>query len=173
MEGSTPNQAVTLLRVRFREPDEMSTSGGWARHNRTTVTITERDAREVLAGLRYVRDCLSAFRNFGSSSQSGATIGVLTECSRSCPGELRLGSKTRRARLGLSNNAAGACSTESRVRRVAAACYADRILTNFGVDASANLRLQLAECARPWGQLRPTRQATFRNFAKRLSRRCP
>ncbi|QKT13236.1 hypothetical protein [Rhodococcus sp. W8901] len=37
--GTTPDQTVTLLRVPFREPDEMSTDGGWAQHNRVTVTI--------------------------------------------------------------------------------------------------------------------------------------
>lgn len=63
--GETPDQTVTLLRVPYKEPDEMSTDGCWARHNRRTVTITEREAREVLAGLSYVRDSLFALRKFG------------------------------------------------------------------------------------------------------------
>lgn len=65
IEGTTPEQAVTLLRVPFREPDEMSRDGGWVQHRRTTVTITEQEAREVLADLRYVRDSLFALRKFG------------------------------------------------------------------------------------------------------------
>ncbi|MBF6335874.1 hypothetical protein IU450_08245 [Nocardia abscessus] len=65
IDGTTPDQSVTLLRVPYREPDEMSTSNGWARHNRVTVTITEQEAREVLAGLSYVNDCIFALRKFG------------------------------------------------------------------------------------------------------------
>ncbi|MFJ1455182.1 hypothetical protein [Nocardia sp. N2S4-5] len=65
IDGSTPNQSVTLLRVPYREPDEMTVRDGWAWHNRRTITITERDAREVLAGLSYVNDCIFALRKFG------------------------------------------------------------------------------------------------------------
>ncbi|ORL76406.1 hypothetical protein [Prescottella equi] len=65
IEGTTPEQVVTLLRVPFREPDEMSRDGGWVLHRRTTVTITEQEAREVLTDLRYVRDSLFALRKFG------------------------------------------------------------------------------------------------------------
>ncbi|MFE3444176.1 hypothetical protein ACFXNW_14190 [Nocardia sp. NPDC059180] len=65
IDGTTPDQSVTLLRVPYREPDEMSTSNGWARHNRVAVTITEQDAREVLTGLQYVHDCVFALRKFG------------------------------------------------------------------------------------------------------------
>lgn len=65
MEGVSPDQTATLLRVAFREPDEMSTDGGLARHERRTVTITESDAREVLAGLKYVNDSLFGLRKFG------------------------------------------------------------------------------------------------------------
>lgn len=82
--GETPDQVVTVLRVPYKESDEMSVStahvgrwdherktmtitgsGGWARHNRKTVTITERDARDVLAGLKYVKDSIFALRKFG------------------------------------------------------------------------------------------------------------
>ncbi|WP_032406681.1 hypothetical protein [Rhodococcoides fascians] len=65
MEGVTPNQTATILRVAYKEPDEMSTDGGWARHERRTVTITEQDARAVLAGLQYVNRGLFALRKFG------------------------------------------------------------------------------------------------------------
>ncbi|MGA6208041.1 hypothetical protein ACPESR_25140 [Nocardia testacea] len=65
IDGETPNQTVTLLRVPYREPDEMRRSGGWAMHHRRTVTITEQDAREVLADLKYVKDCLFGLRKFG------------------------------------------------------------------------------------------------------------
>lgn len=82
--GESPNQVVTLLRVPFWEPDEMRVEKGsvgrwdhesqtyvperetgWAFHNRKTVTITEAEAREVLAGLRYVKACIFALRKFG------------------------------------------------------------------------------------------------------------
>ncbi|MGW4716618.1 hypothetical protein [Nocardia sp. NPDC004260] len=43
----------------------MSHSGGRAGHNRCTVTSTEPEAREVLAGLDYVHDCIFALRKFG------------------------------------------------------------------------------------------------------------
>jgi hypothetical protein len=65
IEGKTPDQSVTLLRVPYRALDEMSVSNGWARHNRVTITITEQDARDALAGLSYVNDCIFAFRKFG------------------------------------------------------------------------------------------------------------
>lgn len=64
-EGITPNQSATLLRVAYREADEMSTDSGWATHQRITVTITEQEAREVLADLKYVHDSLFALRKFG------------------------------------------------------------------------------------------------------------
>lgn len=65
ISGETPNQVVTVLRVPYREPDEMSTDGAWARHDRKTVTITEGEAREVLAGLKYVKASIFALRKFG------------------------------------------------------------------------------------------------------------
>ncbi|WP_327114190.1 hypothetical protein OHB12_33755 [Nocardia sp. NBC_01730] len=65
IEGATPNQTVTLLRVPYREPDEMTQSDGWAQHSRRTVTITEHEARDVLAGLSYVNNCIYALRMFG------------------------------------------------------------------------------------------------------------
>lgn len=67
IEGTTPDQVVALLRVPYREPDEMTTSddGHWATHNRKTVVITEQDARAVLAGLKYVNDSIFALRKFG------------------------------------------------------------------------------------------------------------
>lgn len=65
IEGVTPDQSVTLLRVPYREPDEMTTDGQWARHNRKTVTITESQAREVLAGLKWVNASIFALRKFG------------------------------------------------------------------------------------------------------------
>lgn len=63
--GETPEQSVTIRRVPYKEPDEMSTDGTWARHNRKDVTITETEAREVLAGLKYVNDSIFALRKFG------------------------------------------------------------------------------------------------------------
>lgn len=65
IEGTTPDQIVTLVRVPFREADEMSTDGGWVRHRRIPVTITEHEARKVLADLSYVKDSLFALRKFG------------------------------------------------------------------------------------------------------------
>ncbi|OLT32201.1 hypothetical protein BJF84_03560 [Rhodococcus sp. CUA-806] len=65
MEGITPHQTATILRVAYKEPDEMSTDGWWARHERRTVTITEQDARAVLSGLHYVNRSLFALRQFG------------------------------------------------------------------------------------------------------------
>lgn len=67
VDGTTPEQTVTLVRVPYREADEMSTDGpsGWARHNRRTVTITEQDARKVLAGLAWVKESIFGLRKFG------------------------------------------------------------------------------------------------------------
>ncbi|MFD6677664.1 hypothetical protein ACFWDA_25305 [Rhodococcus zopfii] len=65
IKGTSPDQTVELSRVPYRQPDEMSTDGGWARHLRITITITEQEAREVLADLRYVNDSLFALRKFG------------------------------------------------------------------------------------------------------------
>lgn len=65
IEGTSPNQIVTLLRVPYREPDEMTHSDGWARHNRRTVVITEQDAREALDGLQYVNESIFALHKFG------------------------------------------------------------------------------------------------------------
>ncbi|MBF6161046.1 hypothetical protein [Nocardia cyriacigeorgica] len=80
VEGQPPNQVVTVLRVPYFEPDEMSVRGNEpielkpgekdnrmkvAVHNRVTVTITAQDAREVLAGLEYVHSCIFAIRKFG------------------------------------------------------------------------------------------------------------
>ncbi len=65
VDGAPPDQSVTLLRVPYREVDEMRTSNGWAMHRRREVTITAQDARDVLAGLEYVKDCLFALRKFG------------------------------------------------------------------------------------------------------------
>ncbi|WP_135042104.1 hypothetical protein [Rhodococcus sp. 1R11] len=63
--GVTPDQTATILRVAFREPDEMSTDSGWARHERRAVTITEAEAREVLEDLKYVNKSLFYIRKFG------------------------------------------------------------------------------------------------------------
>lgn len=65
LNGETPTQSVTLLRVPYKESDEMRTDGGWAMHRRHEVTITEADARDVLAGLSYVNDSIFALRKFG------------------------------------------------------------------------------------------------------------
>ncbi|MDL9947766.1 hypothetical protein QSJ19_19720 [Gordonia sp. ABSL11-1] len=65
ISGETPNQSVTIRRVPYREPDEMRIDSGWAMHNRKTVTITEAEAGEVLAGLKYVNDSIFALRKFG------------------------------------------------------------------------------------------------------------
>lgn len=101
--GETPNQTVTLLRVPYREPDEMRVEKGsvgrwdresqtyvperetgWAFHNRKTVTITEGEACEVLAGLRYVKACIFALRKFGmqfavwgDTKDIGYVLGIL------------------------------------------------------------------------------------------------
>lgn len=63
--GDRPNQAVEVLRVPYKEPDEMTTDGNWARHNRKKVTITQADARDVLAGLKFVKTSIFALRKFG------------------------------------------------------------------------------------------------------------
>ncbi|MFT4043816.1 MAG: hypothetical protein QM673_11710 [Gordonia sp. (in: high G+C Gram-positive bacteria)] len=56
---------------------------GWAFHNRKTVTITESEAREVLAGLQYVNVCIFALRKFGiefavygDSDKIGDVLGI-------------------------------------------------------------------------------------------------
>ena len=101
--GQSPNQSVTVLRVPYWEPNEMTvTMGGiglwdeesqtsvtthearWAIHNRKTVTITEAEAREVLAGLKYVKACIFALRKFGmqfavwgDTKDVGYVLGIL------------------------------------------------------------------------------------------------
>ncbi|MBF6150267.1 hypothetical protein [Nocardia nova] len=65
IDGDPPDQSVTVLRVPYREPDEMWHSDGWARHRRREVVITAQDARRVLADLSYVKDCIFALRKFG------------------------------------------------------------------------------------------------------------
>ncbi|WP_341267133.1 hypothetical protein [Gordonia malaquae] len=103
ISGETPSQSVTIRRVPYREPDEMRVEKGsvgrwdhetqtyvperetgWAFHNRKTVTITEGEAREVLAGLKYVNDCIFALRKFGmqfavygDSNKIGDVLGIL------------------------------------------------------------------------------------------------
>ncbi|MGV9858530.1 hypothetical protein ACWDTD_07740 [Gordonia sp. NPDC003425] len=70
ISGETPNQSVTIRRVPYREPDEMRVDSGWAMHRRKTVTITEPQAREVLAGLKCVNDSIFALRKFGGEFAS-------------------------------------------------------------------------------------------------------
>ena len=65
IDGTAPNQVVTLSRVPFREPDEMSTSGGMAMHRRIEITITAEDARGVLDDLSDVDKCIGALHKFG------------------------------------------------------------------------------------------------------------
>ncbi|MFE3797263.1 hypothetical protein [Nocardia tengchongensis] len=65
IDGTPPEQSVTLLRVPFKDPDEMTIRSGWAFHSRLSVTITAQEAREVLEGLKYVNDCIFSMRKFG------------------------------------------------------------------------------------------------------------
>jgi hypothetical protein len=65
IEGTSPNQSVTLLRVSYREPDEMRTDAGYAMHRRHEVTITEQDARTMLTELHYVFRSIRALHKFG------------------------------------------------------------------------------------------------------------
>lgn len=65
IDGATPNQSVTLLRVSFKQADEMRTDTGYAMHRRHEVTITEQDAQTMLAELHYVYRSVRALHKFG------------------------------------------------------------------------------------------------------------
>lgn len=65
IEGTSPNQSVTLLRVAYQEPDEMKSDAGYAMHKRREVTIIEQDARTMLAELHYVYRSVRALHKFG------------------------------------------------------------------------------------------------------------
>ncbi|MBY6675324.1 hypothetical protein HQ314_00140 [Rhodococcus sp. BP-332] len=65
-EGTTPEQAVTIVRTAYKAPDEMTTDPtGLTRHRRVTVTITEREARVALEGLAFIHRCIDGLHRFG------------------------------------------------------------------------------------------------------------
>lgn len=80
IDGKAPNQSVTVARVPWHAPDEMSIVGEeerdfepgevdmrmkLAKHRRIEVTVTAEDARAVLKDLKYVYDCARALEKFG------------------------------------------------------------------------------------------------------------